>query len=152
MIVDTLENAGIYGALGSGLHRAFQLLREGRIATQEDGRYEIDDQKLFCLVQRYTTQPAGERKFESHERYIDVQYVQSGWETIGFAPAHTLTVKIPYNDEKDIVYYETPEHYSSVQVREGMFTIFYPKDAHMPGCQLQAPSQVHKVVVKVRVE
>jgi beta-galactosidase beta subunit len=33
-----------------------------------------------------------------------------------------------------------------------MFCILFPQDGHIPGCQLKHPSNVHKVVVKVRVD
>lgn len=152
MIVDRLDNGVLYAPLGRRLARALELLREGRIAGQPDGRYEIDGQDLFCLVQRYESQPPEKRSFESHRDYIDVQYIQAGEEVMGHALADTLTVKTRYNADKDITYYETPERYSSVYVREGLFTVFYPNDAHMAGCQVGSPTPVHKVVVKVRVE
>lgn len=56
MIVDRLDNAEIYAPLARQLSLAVQLLREGTMAEQPDGRYEIDGQDLFCLVQRYESQ------------------------------------------------------------------------------------------------
>ena len=40
---------------------------------------------------------------------------------------------------------------SGRQLPAGMFTIFTPEDAHMPGIALDQPQPVKKVVVKVAV-
>ena len=36
------------------------------------------------LVSAYETQPKGERRPEAHQKYVDIQYVISGEEVIGF--------------------------------------------------------------------
>lgn len=151
MIVDKIENAHLYSGVSERMARAFGLLNDKQLSEKADGRYEVDGSNLFYLVQTYASHPAGERRFESHQKYADIQYMLLGEEVMGYAPASTLVVKTPYDEAKDIAFYNTPSSYSRVEVRQGMFTLFYPEDGHMPGCQLGGPSNIRKVVVKVRV-
>jgi YhcH/YjgK/YiaL family protein len=55
-------------------------------------------------------------------------------------------VKTPYNPEKDITFFEGLAE-SYVDVKPGMFAIFFPQDAHAPGI---CPDGVKKVIVKVK--
>ena len=57
MIHDKIEAAGKYKVLSENLSRAFELLQQGDIANKEDGRYEVDGDRLFYLVQSYVTKP-----------------------------------------------------------------------------------------------
>ena len=151
MIVDKMENAHLYSGVSARMARGFELLKDSQLPEKADGRYEVDGSSLFYLVQSYASHPAEERRFESHQKYIDIQYMLLGEEVMGYAPASTLVLKTPYDEAKDIAFYDTPGSYSRLEVREGMFALFYPEDGHMPGCQLSGPSNVRKVVVKVLV-
>jgi len=151
MIVDKIENAHLYSGASQRMARAFGLLNDSQLSEKADGRYEVDGSNLFYLVQSYASHPAEERRFESHQKYIDIQYMLLGEEVMGYAPASTLVLKTPYDEAKDIAFYDTPGSYSRIEARDGIFALFYPEDGHMPGCQLSGPSNVRKVVVKVRV-
>jgi len=151
MIVDRIENAGLYCGRSERIARGFELLKERQLADKPNGRYDVDGDSLFYLAQRYTTQPPAERRFESHRKYADIQLILSGREVMGNTPVSGLTVSTPYDEAKDIVFYNTPQSYSTVEVSEGMFALFFPGEAHMAACQLGAPTDVHKIVVKVRM-
>ena len=100
MIFDTLENQSIYASLGVNLPVAFQFLMENDLATLQAGRIDLDGERLFALVQEYQTKNPGEGKWEPHRKYIDVQYMVSGSEFMGFANLQSLTLGA-YNAEKD---------------------------------------------------
>lgn len=53
----------------------------------------------------YTTIPWEEAKFEAHENYTDIQYMIKGTELMSYAPIDQLTVKTPYNPDKDVIFY-----------------------------------------------
>ncbi len=152
MIVDKLENANLYTSHSVSLAKAFEILKDSSLADKDPGKYEVDGDNLFYLVNRYTTKPLEECKFEAHQKYIDIQYILAGSEIIGYAPADTLTVKTPYNPEKDIAFYDTPENFSPIKVPAGTFCLFFPEDAHLPACQLDNQSDICKIVIKVRIE
>jgi biofilm protein TabA len=150
MILDSLARAAAYRALGPRIAAGLDYLAAFDPDTPI-GRHLIDGEDLFAMVQEYETAPATEKRFESHLRYIDIQYLVSGRERMLHAPADTLEVATPYNDEKDVAFYTDPAASSSLLVLPGQFALFYPADGHKPGCMAGGREAVRKVVVKVRV-
>ena len=156
MIIDTVKNVAQYEKLSPAITKALKVLSNQHpinknLINQPDGRYDVDGDDLFFLIQRYTTKPGEGGKLEAHEKYIDVQYVVSGEEMIGYAPAGLLEVDTLYNKEIDAAFYKSNDKMTRLNLESGMFAVFYPEDAHMPCCQLDGPAEVHKIVVKIRV-
>ncbi len=149
MIVDKLTNASLYAPAGSRFAKAFEFLRRPDLETLANGRYELDGDKVFALVQSYNTTPREQGKFEAHRKYIDVQFVVSGDECMGYANLADLKVTKEYDEKDD--YLLAAGQADFVRVRPGMFTIFHPQDAHIPCSAVDKPSPVKKVVVKVAV-
>jgi len=112
------------------------------------GRHNIDGENVFALVQDYDTKPADACYFERHEKYIDVQYVVSGSELIGYAPLLEQEVIEEYNEEHDYALHKGAA--SFVKVEAGMFAIFFPGDLHMPGTGVKK-EKVRKIVMKVKI-
>jgi YhcH/YjgK/YiaL family protein len=149
MIADTLDNAARYRDLHPHLAAAFDYLRAFDPATP-DGKYPIDGDRVYAQVQSYATKPAAEKKWESHRRYLDVQYVVSGRERMTVAPLAALAGATPYNDAKDVINYSGPSgDATTLYVERGQFAIFFPEDGHQPGVQAGDATDVRKVVVKV---
>jgi YhcH/YjgK/YiaL family protein len=97
------------------------------------GRYEIDENN-FVLVSEYETAPKEIKKFEAHEKYIDVQYVASGEEIIG-AALRTGNEEV-FQDklkENDLIYFKEAFDSTDIVMKEGMYAVFYPNDLHCPG-------------------
>ena len=150
MIVDRLENRGLYNGLQRGLRLGFEYLAAFAPETP-DGRYTIDGEQVFALVQSYDTAPATEKQFETHRRHIDIQYIVSGRERILHAPFGPLEVETPYDDDRDAVFYRDPAASTSILLAAGDFAVFHPHDAHKGGCMAGGREAVRKVVVKVHV-
>jgi YhcH/YjgK/YiaL family protein len=149
MIVDALANAALYRAVHPRLADALDYLAAFDPSTP-DGRVAIDEDRVYAQVQTYATKPAAEKKWESHRRYLDVQYVVSGRELIGVAPSDALDGATPYNDAKDVVNYAGPRGAAATLfVEGGQFAIFFPHDGHQPGVAAGESAEVRKVVVKV---
>lgn len=152
MIADSLAHADRYVALHPLFRRGFEYLRRFTPETP-DGRYEIEGDRLFALVQTLTTTPTAEKRFEAHRRYIDIQYLHAGDEVLFHAPAERLgDVVDPYNPEKDIGFYRDPAVVSPTRLCGGEFVIYFPHDAHKPACTLGPPATVRKVILKVAVQ
>lgn len=150
MICDTLDHAGLYTAIHSDFRRCFDWLAAFDPALP-DGRHPIRGGDVFALVQSYETVPADMRRFETHRDFIDIQYVARGRETLFYAPAAPLAIAQPYDPARDFALHGPAETASAVVLTAGGFAIFFPPDAHKPGCLFDLPSRVRKVVVKVRV-
>jgi YhcH/YjgK/YiaL family protein len=151
MIVDRIENAHLYAALNDRFTKAFEILTDRTLSSKQDGRYEVDGDKLYYIVQHYTTKLREECKLEAHRKYIDVQFVVSGQEILYYVPLKGLKIETPYDQTKDVAFYKVPNDLTAVNLRPGMFCILFPQDAHIPCCQFNGPSDVHKVVIKVKI-
>lgn len=152
MILDRLEYADRYAPLAPGLDQAFQFLRERARPDLAEGRHEIDGSRVYALVQRYETHHLAATEPEAHRQYLDVQYLISGEETILWIPlSQAGDVSRPYDPERDIEFFYRRPGSRHCHLGPGLLAIFFPTDAHQPGCNTYGPSQVHKVVVKVRL-
>jgi biofilm protein TabA len=91
-------------------------------------------------------------KLEFHRKYIDVQYMASGEEVIGWASVERVTITAAYDEEKDIAFGTAPlSEVTPLHLSAGQLVVLYPKDAHAPKLAAGKPSQVKKIVVKVAV-
>jgi YhcH/YjgK/YiaL family protein len=150
MIFDRLKNANQYFTLGEKIAKAFQYLSQTDFTKVEPGKYEIDGDNVFALVQTYNTKPFSVGKWEAHKKYIDIQYIVSGKEKMGFTETSKVIILEEYNEEKDCAIYKGEGNFLIAE--EGHFAIFFPSDVHMPSMAINIPKEVKKVVVKVRVK
>jgi len=153
MILDTLANCADCTAMHSLLPTAFDYLRRFDPCTP-DGKYPIDGDRLYAVVQRYETAPEETRTWETHRVYADIQLIVSGQERMIYAPAGNLHAGTPYNEAKDVQKYGegAVKDASPLVVGAGSFCIFLPQDGHKPGCMVEKPEPVLKVVVKLRLK
>lgn len=150
MIFDQLKNAHLYFPLGERITKALQYLTNTDFTNVEPGTYEIDGENIFAIVQLYNTKPSSTTKWESHKKYIDIQYMVSGKEKIGFTDSKKVIVMKEYHPGNDISIYKGEGNFLTAV--EGQFAIFFPTDIHMPQLALNIPHEVKKVVVKVRTD
>jgi YhcH/YjgK/YiaL family protein len=159
MIIDKIENSHIYNGLGKRIEKAFEYINYTDLKNIQPGKYEIDGENIFALISEYKTKLESEGKLEAHRKYIDVQYVISGEELMGYSPlgnpafagatAGRQQILEPYKEENDIMFFTGEK--SFVKVSSGMFAIFFPEDVHMPGINTKKISDVKKLVIKVRI-
>ena len=149
MIIDKIENAYLYKALSKRIEKAFEYIKATDLKNITPGKYEIDGENIFALISEYKTKPDSEGKLEAHRKYLDVQYVISGEEQMGYVPLNDQQILEPYKEENDIVFYTGNKSFTKVS--EGMFAIFFPEDVHMPGITTGKISEVKKIVIKVRI-
>jgi YhcH/YjgK/YiaL family protein len=148
MILDTLDHASCYMNLGERLTAALRYLAKTDCKQLPAGRHDIRGEQIFALAQDYITATDAKR-WEAHRKYIDVQYVASGIEMIGYAPLATLAATDAYDEANDGIHFEGTG--GAVIVPAGSFAIFFPQDGHKPGLVAGEPSKVRKIVVKVAV-
>lgn len=151
MIFDQAKNLDFYRNLGIGdrYAKAIDFLKNTDLASLADGKYEIDGKNVFANVMSYTTLPWEDAKYEAHENYTDIQYMISGTEILTYAPIDALNVKVPYNPEKDVIFYDNANPGLQAVVNAGEYMIFAPWDGHKPKACNGTPSEVKKIVVKI---
>ena len=142
MIFDEKKNLDFYRNLGI----------EGRYAKAVDflKNTDLDGKNVYANVTAYTTIPWEEAKYEAHEHYTDIQYVIEGSEIMSYAPVHEMTVKVPYNPDKDVVLFENTTPGLQVVTGAGQYLIFNPWDAHKPKAANGEPAPIKKVIVKIK--
>jgi len=149
MILDTLNEADAYMDLHPGFAKAFEFLRQESLADLQPGRYELVGDSLYCMISKGPGKSREEARLEAHRKYIDIQFVISGDEEMGWRPTEECTkIAEPYSEEKDIMFFDNPAKMWKT-VPPGSFVIFYPKDAHAP---MVGDGEIHKVVCKVLKE
>ncbi|MCG3173914.1 MAG: putative protein YhcH [Myxococcota bacterium] len=148
MILDTLDNAGKY-PLGDRFRAAFAWLSNSDLNVLAPGKYDIQGEDVFAIVQHYETKPRARGAWEAHRQYHDIQYVFEGAERMGWSPLQGKPVVKEYDPGNDYLLVDGAGQF--VEVPAGSFAIFSPQDAHMPGIQVEDARPVKKVVVKVRV-
>jgi len=151
MILDKLENCNLYVNTNSNLKKAFEFLSNNKLEELTDGKYEIDSTDVFALVQSYATKKEADNKLESHEKYIDIQYVVKGAETIVWAPINQLTVSEEYSEERDVTFYKDSSYGSKLNLRDNYFCILFPEDGHKPGCIFDKTMNIKKIVIKIKL-
>jgi len=151
MIVDRVENARLYFPVHKRFEKAFAVLAEPGLAKKPDGRYDVNGDDLYYILQHYTTKPIDQGRFESHKKYIDIQILLAGQELLGYSPTTGLEVVEPYSEEKDIMFYRVGTIIAQTKLEPGLFCLLFPHDAHLPSCHVTCPAPVHKIVFKIRV-
>lgn len=150
MVIDKLEHADRYTALGYGIRKALEYLQNTDFADIAAGKHVIDGDELFAIVQEYDTMDSVSEQMESHRKYTDVQYVASGVELVGHSLLGNQQVSKEYSEEEDFMLYTNkPDFYT--QMAAGTFMIFFPTDLHMPCLRVDGAVRVKKVVVKVKI-
>jgi biofilm protein TabA len=130
------------------IHKAMDYLLTTDFSRMPNGKYEIEGQRLFALLQESQTEAKSQRKPESHNRYTDIQYLISGEEKIVYA-SREGTVVSEQDDSKDLILYKRVGEETELVLHPGMYAIFYPEEIHRPCCLISESARIRKVVMKV---
>lgn len=132
------------------IQTALTWITEHDVAHMGTGVYEIQGRDLYVNVQDITTQPVENCYPERHNDYLDIQYVVSGAERMGYVPCTGKETVLKDFSDRDIIFYKDLENETFVDVTPGCYCIFFSNDIHRPGCAAGEPSSVRKIVVKIR--
>lgn len=150
MIIDKLSNAEQYYGLSQRIEKALKYLKDTDLAKLEIGKYEIEGKNIFAVVSEYETKNIEQGRWEAHRNYLDIQFLISGKEKIGYASINEMKVNVEYNEEKDVLFLEGEGDFLSV--KDGTFALFAPEDVHMPCIKIENNQNVKKIVVKILLD
>lgn len=153
MIVGHIDNLQQDKAtLSPGLSKAFEFIQKNDVLSLAPGKYEIEGDRLFVLVQHYKSKAKQECRLETHEKYIDLQYVAKGREYMAYVPySSALIVDEDHLKDRDVRFYKGCGLETDVLLSDGMYAVLYPSDVHAPGAFVVAPADVVKLVFKIHV-
>ncbi len=150
MILTSLDNADIYGAIHPRLARGIEYLKSGDWRGLAVGTYVLEADGLTASIQHYDTLAPEVGRWEAHRVYTDIQYVVSGVERIGSGMIEDFTPLTDYDPVQDVSFFAGTGNF--YEVRAGMLAILFPHDVHMPRLLVGQPALVDKIVLKVRVD
>lgn len=152
MVFDSIDNAPRYYGLGRGIEQALRYFLAYDAEKHATERVYLDGENVFINRPAYTTEPHDDALLEAHRDYIDVMYVASGEERFYVKPtARMACVTSQYDPAVDALLGKIDADAASFRFPAGYFCIFFPEDAHCAGQLWDAPSEVKKLIAKVRL-
>ena len=153
MIVGLLSDvAKQKSVLPAAVVRAIEALKNLDLTKVEAGRYELEGDKLFYLIQDVETRSFDESKSEAHHSYADIQIPLTGAERYGFSlPQANLAATEDRLTSGDIAFYPTPANEFFMDIEPGAFAVFMPKELHRPCLSVKEKTKMRKAVVKIHV-
>jgi YhcH/YjgK/YiaL family protein len=132
------------------INRGLAYIQAADFSGMKAGRYDIEGDLMFALLQEPTTQAWEKLRPESHQTYTDIQFLLEGEEIIRVAP-WTEDAVISQEDfaARDIAFYSQIAEETAVRLSPGGFTVFYPGDIHRPCCSAAEDRKIRKVVIKI---
>lgn len=143
MVIDKLTHIKDYIAVLPHFEEALACLDQ--VKSADSGRYDFSGG--FILIQEGTTSSVESGDFEAHRKYLDVQILLEGAETIVWADIADLTVSVPYNEQTDRGGY--CGNGCTIEIRPGMFYVCDPHDAHKCCHHTDTPTPFRKAVIKL---
>lgn len=153
MIVAKRRDAADYRGIHPMLDKALDCLNDEFLLAVGTESTHVDGQKLYATLNLFETQPDNKLFFEAHRDYLDIHVVLSGEERMDIADTAALTLNEGASKpENDFYAYsdKDPAH-QSIVLRNGDFLVAFPADAHRVKGQVDGPSEVRKVVFKIKL-
>jgi YhcH/YjgK/YiaL family protein len=151
MITDRLASATTdwLSRQSSVFKEAFAWLR-AMPASTPDGVIELRGRQLYAEVQSVATKPEAERRWESHRRMIDIQYIFEGGEVIDYTRAGILEPNNDYDPVREVEFWQpTAPPTAALRLAPGDYVVFLTNEPHRPKGQDGMHGTVRKVVVKI---
>ncbi len=132
---------------------AINYLLNADIKEEDAGKTFVVDDDFYYIVKSYETKDVSDCKFESHKKYVDIQYMIKGTEAMSLIDVNRVSPTTEYNEEKDIMFFENPkEECATLTLSGGNYVTFYPNDAHRPSMKAQNKEVILKAIGKVRIK
>lgn len=147
--IDKVHFATQYHLNQAAWDKAFAYLKNTDLNTLATGRHVIDGDNVYAIVTEAPSKDYEKTAFESHRKYIDLQYVITGEEIMSKAPLPSVSINKPYDEKADIAFYTGEGMMYTVPA--GTFMLFFPTEAHRPNITPGGNKVVKKIVIKVKV-
>ena len=146
---DKIAECERYRALNPRFRQAFAFMKRPDLATLAVGRYEIEKDNCWAMIQECELTPFGDvQTTEIHGEFIDIQAPLDGPETYGLLDTKGELFQ-PFDAEKD--YGLADRKTTPLTLQPGEFAIFFPGcGAHAPCKTLGTAEKRRKLVIKVR--
>lgn len=149
----TKERNVLSPELKERIDKALSYLSSTDFSSLSDGTYFIEDENIYAMIQSFHVSDPIDVEFETHKKYLDIQYVLSGILEIKVTERNLLIPCTEYDQENDVIFYKRVESDTHLRLYPGEYAILFPTDAHRMVCFPKdgQPADIRKVVVKVLV-
>lgn len=136
--------------LSEPIYAAIEAVRGQDFLQMKDGVYELSDVGVL-KVKSPALAMAKDRPLRAHRHVIDVTYLISGEEDIGWVPiSDAASIETDRSDKDQYTLTEKPESGESrIHMKAGDFAIFFPHEGHRPDLLSSRQSNVRKAVLKI---
>ena len=104
MVYDKIDNIETYKGLSEDIYVGLQFLQQAQ-PDIENGVHVINS-RVKALVSLYETKAVNEDGYETHWKFIDIQYLLKGREKNCCLPVEKQKETKAYSEEKDAAFYE----------------------------------------------
>jgi biofilm protein TabA len=112
----------------------------------EVGKYPVEGNLMFAVVQEMDSEPWAQRRPEAHEFHADIQFLVSGEEKIGVLRSPgKLEVTENRMESDDVAFYKITGEESALILKPGMFAVFFPADIHRPCCHVTGTAGLRRL-------
>ncbi|MGO4110388.1 YhcH/YjgK/YiaL family protein [Paenibacillus sp. YAF4_2] len=137
--------SGGYPVIVEALQALRQLTEQSELP---EGRVELRGDQLYINFMSFDTKRQEEQMAEKHEQYLDIHYLIEGYEQIGWSPLQEgIIPSQSYDEADDYALYAPQSDELILNVRPGMYIVFFPNDIHRPGMGNGVP--IKKAVIKI---
>lgn len=128
---------------------ALFFLKKNDFLDMEPGKYILTEKGTYVTVSDYLTKDHDTVFYETHRKYIDIQYIAKGKEYIGLTTLENIKrIRKPYDEVNDIEFFSKPDE-KMLLADPSKFFVFFPSDAHKPCLKVDTNQMVRKIVIKI---
>lgn len=137
------------------IRNAIRYCRETDVSELGESKFLINGENFIVLICDRVTEAKEKKLPEVHRRYAELQFMAEGAERMGYYPDRgDNEILQDCLEEKDTLYYrENPDSGEEMLLMTpGTYAVFFPEDVHRPFCQVEEPSRVKKIVIKIAID
>lgn len=152
MIYDSLANLNTYTGLAPEAWKLIGEFLAKWTPETELGRHILVEDQVFADVLCYETKALEDCKVELHAKYVDIQAILSGSETICCLPTDGLEVIEEMDYARDRGFFKfAPGRETRLAMTDGTFALFLPGEGHLTGWN-EKKVTIRKIVFKVALD
>ncbi len=144
MIFDKLSNFEKYVSVNEGFKDVLEFMKKTDLLALPIGKQPISD-RVYLNRQQYIGKEEVDKRYESHNDYIDIQIVLKGKEKNNYSFKSPDPAEINAKD----CYFTEAEKDTVLTLDNENFVIYFTKELHKP-CLRVDEEVVEKIVFKVK--
>jgi YhcH/YjgK/YiaL family protein len=119
----------------------------------QDGKYTVKDDEIYAIIESFKTNPIESKiEIEGHKKYIDIYFIISGSEKIGWISVDPKSHQDDYDVNEDVWKNKIDsDRLSYIILKRNDVSILFPSDAHVSNISSKGLLCGKKVILKVAV-